>query len=191
MSNITQFNPCPSDPCLDTGNIDQCWRQINALKQIIADILQEMGGPIKTGPILGITDGSVALPGRVGEVMEANPAPIPFTGLPQSINVSAMVLQAGDWLVWTSALLQTNDGSNGIYNANIHLNPAPTGSSNVLEGWWAASTPFAKVGLETRMMTLNITVPTLLPFTFDINNNPNQNGGAGVVLLHVGARRMR
>src|SRR5215475_1244627 len=159
MSNIEPFHrppaPCPGDPCLDAGSIDQCWRQIKALRQIIEDILGEMGGPIKTGPIQGITDGSVALPGRVGEVAE-NLIVFPFTGQPQTVTISVMVLQPGDWQAWGLAALSTTDFSDTLFNADARLNPWPiTGVSNRMESSFGIDAGLNNMVMTMRMATIN------------------------------------
>jgi hypothetical protein len=184
MSNITQFKPGGDcDPCIDTGDIDQCWRQIKALRQIIEDILGELGGPIKTGPIQGVTDGSDALPGRVGEWRTVH-LDLPFPVGDTNTVISPMVLQPGDWDI--AAEVNVPFSVEGVYFGLT--TPLPTGVSGSLG---------ANVQLDTGTLVFesitclrergSFKVPTLLPFFLNVKGAT----AAGTVGFGINARRMR
>lgn len=57
-------------------------------------------GPTLTAPVVnGVTNGSAAAAGVVGEVLTASPAALALTS-GTSTNVASISLSAGDWLVW-------------------------------------------------------------------------------------------
>lgn len=77
-------------------------------------------GPI--GQLPGITDGSAASPGNVGQLLQATTAsPVAFatTG---THNLISLVLPPGDWDTWGSAVLSSTGGSAVPTDASIGLN---------------------------------------------------------------------
>lgn len=103
--------PCGPPSCTDyLAKIQQCWDQSQdleaLLKQIITDIFTNDPGIIPppppsagTGPIIGVTDGSDAAPGEVGEFMFNSVSGV----IAQNAGLAtyqALTLTPGDWDVW-------------------------------------------------------------------------------------------
>ena len=197
--------PCPPapwppqapGPCCDCGpptcapcggsNLIDCWNQIAQLKSIIQQIMNDMGGPINTGPIQGVVDGSSAKPGEVGEFM-SGAANFAFTGASGSFvgNLSPLVLPPGDWDIRAFAT-----DSTGVTNFAFNLNPTPAGMSNQLyANSGIGSATFADLfGALIAVGRGNFAVPTLLPVKVGVYNQAA--GTAGAITLTVEARRMR
>jgi hypothetical protein len=158
----------------------QCWQDLAQFQQFLLAMLSQMG-PI---PFTGVTDGSDAKAGQIGEYIIANgnlsyPASVTTHG-----SISPLVLPPGDWNVGASLQTSTDTATGAFF----YLDPQPTGFSTTMIGWYGAatvSTEFAVVqGIPARA---SLTVPTLLPFAVGIGAGPN----AGVATLTVQARRAR
>jgi hypothetical protein len=165
----------------------QCWQDIAQFQQFLICMLSQ-AGPF---PMQGVTDGSDAKPGMIGEFVSltgsmsyaANPA------VTQQI-VSVGVLSPGDWQI-TSWLGATTP----VGLAEFSLSPTPAGVSNSMLGisWQVVS------GVATSQdLTINstqargsFTVPTLLPFSITINQSTATGLLAGTAILTVQARRVR
>jgi hypothetical protein len=207
--------PCPDwgkpghvcDPCTCGGgqqppwnwwgqNLRSCWSQIKELKEIISDIIEDMGGPISTGPISGVVDGSNATAGQVGEYFVGNSTGSFATTANQTQTLSPLVLSPGDWDV--QGCLWVDEPVNGIY---FYLNPVPTGiatypigsnTATPLVGTTGSITAVPSEGLwvHTSRAQASLSVPTLLPFTL-ITNTQSAGTAAGSFTLFLSARRMR
>lgn len=179
---------CPPQPCCGSGsNLIDCWNQITQLKSIIQQIMNDMGGPIQTGPIQGVVDGSSAKPGDVGEFMTGS-GNFTVTGAAGSFsaNVSPIVIPPGDWDIRALAT-----DSTGVTNFAFNLDPIPAGMSNQLyANSGIGSATFADLfGALIAIGRGNFAVPTLLPFKVAYYNQAA--GTPGAITLTVEARRMR
>jgi hypothetical protein len=165
----------------------QCWQDIAQFQQFLICMLSQ-AGPF---PLQGITDGSNAKAGNIGEyitmvgTMAYAAYPAVTTG-----TISAGVLPPGDWNI-TSAMT----ASAQIGEVSFYLSPEPAGMSNAMLGvagittYGAGSTQtLSLIGQNARG---NFTVPTLLPFAVAVYNNTGSTLVAGTVTLTVEARRMR
>jgi hypothetical protein len=180
----------------------QCYDQINELKQLIRCILQDMttgpGGGIMM-PIQGVTDGSAAKAGQVGEFVTGSSQGTVTTAANQTQMLSPLVLQPGDWdcqaTLWSGAAL------NGVSG---YLSPTPSGVTQVPVVGVPASVQPTPLSIWTSLVSAieggvwmhsgraqaNISVPTLLPFTLQFNIL-GAGTTAGNFTLFVSARRMR
>jgi hypothetical protein len=187
-----QDDDCGCGPGLRLDNIRDCWRQIAELKAIIADIIGEIGGPVKTGPIMGIVNGKAAAAGQVGEVM-ATTLNGNFTSAAQTQAISSIVLQPGDWQVAVTCSLDS-EGADGNAGGKIALNPVPAGVQPIeAEFYTGGSSKVRSVGMNAQSAQVNITTPTLLAFTLT-TNDPSYSSGSddgGTWEVQVMARRMR
>ena len=178
--------------CPDLDKIKNCWREIAALKEIIEQIIGEIGGPIKTGPIRGVCNGSVAMPGNVGEIMQSSVVGA-FTQNPQNQAISSLILSPGDWQVAVSCRVVANTAlTNGMSGAEFHLNPLPPTVAPIDATFYGSENTF-DFTLFAPSSVVNVTTPTLLAFQL-LTNQPNWKIGTtdpGSFTFNVMARRMR
>ena len=136
------------------------------------------------GPIIGVTDGSKAAPGEVGELIigTANTA-YPASSLNWNATLSPLVVPPGDWLLTSSMGFSTM-----IQGAYFYLSPLPPGISNNMSGQaYTANTTAAEFTLIGTVASLSVSVPTLLPFFVNLDTLTN----AGTAYIQVEGRRMR
>jgi hypothetical protein len=135
---------CGPDPCKDMNWAQVCrsWNEIQCLKQVIQQVLDEMGivaptppstgggggtspGPPITNAITGVTDGSNPAPGIVGEfISQSQPVPVTNAATVSYLTVPVSI-PAGDWDVEASILTEYLDYEGLKFN----LTPIPPGMS--------------------------------------------------------------
>lgn len=142
--------------------------------------------PTRPTPLLGVTDGSDAAPGIVGEFLMNN-ATIPYGAYPAltQVTVSTLVVPPGDWLMFASMSL-----SSASRNAFYFLSPLPTGASNAMSaGMWTSNASGDAVFLVSSPARGSFSVPTLLPFSVTINQAdpglPAGNASLGVECVRI------
>jgi hypothetical protein len=192
------FNPClppcpppQPDPCgcgCGDNDLMQCWGQVEAFRcmvtQIVNDILGQSGGPVKTGPIAGVVDGSDAKPGQVGEFYSNNIDGLAIPVGSNTMTISAGVLSPGDWdcYAWCAA-------QEPLSYMWFGLEPLPTGVSNKMGA--IASNPGGnpvEITASSSMARASLTVPTLFPFQLVTENTGTAAATAG---FRFAARRRR
>lgn len=176
--------PCQCSGGWGSGAMD-CWQQISQYQQFLMCMLSQMG-PI---PLQGVTDGSDAKAGNIGEFMTGS-AVVAYAVYPANTigNAAVMVLPPGDWDLWAYL-----DFSGPIGGAQYYLSPVPTGVSNnmmaVLGPLTTGAHSIARiVGPYARG---SFTVPTLLPFYVNVNQSFDASLLAGSATMSVEARRRR
>jgi hypothetical protein len=153
------------------------------------------------GPIIGVTDGSTAQPGEVGEylqgIIDYTNVPAPPGGVDGVVSaiVTPLILPPGDWDV--EVTFRAGYGLNSFFAS---LTPLPTG---VTSAFVIAATPevdmrFFDWTFQGPRGAANVSVPTLLAFTVNlgiVGGTSETNGGApgsgGWFTTIVTARRMR
>jgi hypothetical protein len=136
---------------------------------------------------MGVTDGSSAAAGRVGEFLTTTAA-VPFAASPTITNTvaSTLVVPPGDWNLWASAEYTTAIGFLGF-----SLSAPPTGVSGDIRGQVGTSGPTVSYsGVMGSMVRGSFTAASLLSFNVHVDQT---TAGllAGTVSLTVCARRMR
>jgi hypothetical protein len=171
------------------SNVRDCWRQVAELKHIIRQVVTDMKLD------MGVTDGSQAKPGEIGEVM-ATQVKGTFLATPQTQLISTLVLSPGDWQV--SAACYLNVTTNAMTGAQFNLSPLPVGAqTDISAAVWSPSTAtdpdLWTVQLSSIPTAVNVTVPTLLAFSLQTNNTSTGSPatGPGTWAFNVQARRMR
>lgn len=131
----------------------------------------------------GVTDGSDAAPGQVGEYLQLY-ADIPYGTTGQQQVVTVGIITPGDWDVWAYAYFTTP-----MNDAMFTLDPVPPGFSNSMGAELAqpASEWFALLAPTVRA---NLTAPVQLSFQTSTNSIA-AGPAAGTMQLAVAARRMR
>lgn len=177
------------DPLWGKG-LRQCWQEIAQLKAIIRQIMQE-SGPF---PIQGVTDGSNAAAGMVGEHIQGS-AVVNFEAYPAVTNtvVSVLVVPPGDWDLRIASQFSVFIGGTFIY-----LDPVPAGMSSALEGGMQLFSTVQQAS-NTELTTVVIgeyargsfTVPTLLPVRVKIDQSTDQILTAGTCTISIQGRRAR
>lgn len=200
-----QCGPMPVPPsCFSqVAKANACWDQSQALynlvSKVVTDIFATNPGIIPapppsagSGPIHGVTDGSNAQPGDVGEFFQVSPS-FTFAAYPNNTTttVSAAVLQPGDWNL-ASAL------SFGVAVGPVSwaLSPVPPGLSNAMNGYAVDLNPnvtfFAETGIITGFPArASVSVPTLLAFSVNVGQSALASLTAGTGYLILEGRRAR
>lgn len=145
------------------------------------------------GPIMGVTDGSNAGPGQVGEFLGGQVG-FSYAAYPSITNqtVSLTVIPPGDWDLWAWIWLST--ATSGAF---FGLDPAPTGISNNMAGLNTFAGAGALDNLSEQILLLgaqargSFSVPTLLPFVVIIDQSGATGLPAGTGELAFNARRRR
>lgn len=153
-----------------------------AVTQAIIDAIAKSGSNV---PLLGVTNGSAAQPGQVGEIVAFNQSQtvtVPTGGTGGSFLFNMGVLQPGSWYL-TAAMFP----SFGTMNANYGLTPVPNGFSTGLIGG-LASTTTEESYIISQPAKADISVPTLLAMTVNLVVT---GGATGSVDMQVVALRVR
>lgn len=144
-----------------------------------------------TGPIVGVTDGSDAAPGQVGEYIHGTTS-ISYAAYPQVTTTTAtpLVVQPGDWDLWISMQCTTQ-----ITGASFFLSPQPTGMSNTMYGslWTAIGTGAPEsITISGMIARGSFSAPTLLPFSVTVSMAGDSSlTTPGTAVLLVEGRRRR
>lgn len=184
------YPSCPPPPIVDCmGSLAQCYADVKAaqafLEQMLIDIINCNPDIIGRGtPIVGVTDGSNAQPGMVGEIITLTGV-FPYNATQTQGPLSLGSLPAGDWDCWTYGY-----PSAWATDFEFALNPVPAGFENNLWGKTTVQTPTVwivpVVGIQGRAST---TQPSLIAFT--CTANANGPGDAGTMAITFNARRRR
>lgn len=147
-------------------------------------------GPATSSVLAGVTDGSNAAPGYVGEFITGNSAFNYPAATYTTFNLTPLVMPAGDWNMWAFMGVST-----AIDSATFYLNPIPLGVSNgmgALSG--VKGTPTGPVSeLATMVCPMargSFSVPTALAFFAAVDQTAGSLP-AGNGYLNVNARRVR
>lgn len=140
----------------------------------------------------GVTDGSNACPGMVGEFLQSA-VNINFQGYPLAYNenLTAIILPPGDWDI------RVTMGLTVLYGfVQFILQPQPPGLSNDLGQADIAviGSGFTQAAFYSNLFAMaraNVSVPTPLIFNVIIDQSGNSALTGGSALLVLEARRMR
>jgi hypothetical protein len=164
-----------------------CWQQISQFQQFLQCMLSQMG-PV---PLQGVTDGSNAKPGYIGEFI-TGVGSIAYAANPAVTTAvtSPLVVAPGDWDLWAFLLPSTEVGA-----MSFSLSPLPVGVSNPMQAASATFTPGVgaseSVILNATPARGNFTVPTLLAFSVSVWQSTDASLPAGTATLTVSGRRRR
>jgi hypothetical protein len=131
-----------------------------AFQKCLVDAIAASGSNV---PLIGVTNGSDAQPGQVGEYIYTQTTlnlPAVASGATGTIVVPGVVVQPGDWDAGCFFL-----PTSSIQSVVFQLNPVPVGVSNWMmgEAWSGTTEDIQQVmGQPARIL---ISVPTLMPFT--------------------------
>jgi hypothetical protein len=163
----------------------QCWQDIAQFQQFLQCMLSQMG-PI---PLQGVTDGSDAKPGYIGEFITANATMSFAAGVSTTTTLSVVVMSPGDWDISTFCGVTTPFGL--VYYV---LSPIPAGMSNDMATQVGET---SAVGVESLAYISgqpargSFSVPTLLPFSVRVDQSNPAGLLAGQLQFHLQARRRR
>lgn len=154
--------------------------QINNNPAIIAAIIAGIEKSGSNLPLLGVTNGSEAQPGQVGEFIKYE-VTIAFPTGSASQPITMGVLPPGDWDVWSYANVDE-----GLTSIGWNTNPTPAGfADQLLAGLGITGTEWlAMVVSNTTQATTS--VPSLIAFT--VLSTASTAGALGIVFC---ARRRR
>jgi hypothetical protein len=140
----------------------QCWQDIAQFQQFLQCMLSQMG-PI---PMKGVTDGSVALAGNIGEVVTQESTGQVATGTTSQV-ASVLTLPPGDWFINSWISLSSLSGTDFYQAASVILQSGATSLADTA----IAITPAAIQSLAFTLspVHLSVSVPSLLSATIDIS----------------------
>lgn len=154
--------------------------QINNNPAVVEAIIAALEKSGSTLPLIGVTDGSNAQPGQVGEFIEFEQATPIIVGS-NTFNLSMGVLPAGDWdatAFWSP--FATLD------SASFLLNPTLPSASNFMAGQLTAGGGIEALTLIGQPARISMSVPTLIVFQLQCNSTTTGNG-----IFEFSARRAR
>lgn len=198
--------PCPpypppgcAPPACPPSSLMQCYCDVQSAMQFIStimidlinnnpDVTQAIIAAIeKSGsalPLIGVTNGTPAQPGQVGEYVQILQQ-VPYTtaqGQVQSVTMG--ILQPGDWLTWCS--MGTTTLTSGLF---MQLNPQPVGFTGTFANEMAGTGMAAATALIGPPCQALISVPTLV--VIQITTNLGAVGTAGTADIFFNALRVR
>jgi len=138
-------------------------------------------------PLIGVTNGSDAQPGQVGEFHQFN-VNGSYTAAPQTQMISVATLQPGDWTV--QAFCNFTGTTGGVFFSIPNSN-YPAGLANNMSGFLADPGTISNIqciGVPSRAL---ISVPTLFAFEIDTNTTNSGSAAAGTFAFFMVARRAR
>lgn len=171
--------------------LEQCWDEIaeweRFLLRMMEDLLQRNPNLISNAlPTIGVTDGSAAQPGQVGEFIELGQA-VPYGTAAQSQVVSLGVLPPGDWDYWLYAIPTT-----AVSGLQFQLDPLPAGFSTnaftVTE--FATGSNIQAATLASTIGVARTAAPSLVALSV-VTNQWTAGPSAGEVSVFFMARRRR
>lgn len=144
--------------------------------------------------IIGITNGSVAAAGSVGEIISAS---VDFTSAVNLIDgttvmITSITLSAGDWDVWAVAATKPQPATLTInYNAGISLSssllPPITINTAVAQLTNVHGSATESISMSVGPCAQNVTVPTAVYLLMNCSFTSGTLGGYGYIM----ARRIR
>lgn len=159
----------------------QCVQTNPAVVQAIIAAIEASGSTL---PLIGVTNGSDAQPGQVGEFVEFA-ASVAYSGASQTVTTSLGVLQPGDWdcAVYITSL------SSPLSSFVYQLSPVPVGFNWSMETGFVSESAGEIVNL-TSVSRGSFAVPTLIAVVLQFNTL-GVAGAAGTMGLTFQARRAR
>lgn len=191
--------PAGCCPPGDMSSLLQCYCDVQAATAFISKVVTDLAandpafqkalvdGIAASGsnlPLLGVTNGSDAQPGQVGEYIQSN-VNVSYTTAMQTQNVTMGVLQPGDWDCW-----QFCECTTFMTGVQFILAPVPVGFSNTMQG--AAVDSNGQVGtvVNGSAARATLSVPTLVVFSL-VTNGEGAGPAAGTAVMSFNARRRR
>lgn len=180
--------PCPPPDCFGMSQLERCYDEVKRAQAFLTQMLKDIiacDPSILTGlGIAGVTNGSEAQPGMVGEWIQfAQTVAYPVTAnTSQSVSLGA--LPAGDWDVWAWA-----EFTSSMTGALFSLAPQPAGFSGNLPALVETVAGDLAFLLSPVQRALT-SVPSLIALTLVTNAN-GAGPAAGNCTLTFSARRMR
>jgi hypothetical protein len=151
-----------------------------AVQQAIVEAIAASGSNV---PLIGVTNGSDAQPGQVGQWQETDQTGAITGALAQTVTTS-ITLPAGDWDLW--GLLTS---STIVTDAQFRVpQPLPAGMSGDLYSYIAVPGG-AEISVPSTTVRVLTAVPVLIPFTLIFNTI--SAGTAGTYEFATKARRVR
>lgn len=189
----------------ELASLNACYDSIQMMNQILAKVITDLVTNDKAVqaaiveaiaasgsnvPLIGVTNGSDAQPGQVGEFVSFNQAVTYPAGVANTQVVTMGVLQPGDWDVWSTA---------GVYGfggaTQFILDPQPAGFSSQLQGSLllpqTGVTGTAGSWIIGVMARASISAPTLIAMQFISNMFGDSAATSTSATLLVFARRRR
>ena len=183
--------PCPPPGPWPAGlyRLNECWDDVAKTKAFLAKIMKEIIAEdpsiIAVGtPVVGVTDGSDAVAGMVGQFIQTATTVGYTANTNQTSFLNAASLPAGDWDCWWYTNYDT-----GILGAQNFLSPIPPGFSGDM------NMNFSQVGAAT-VDDFNLASPAVrglisvaTPMVFNITILPSTSNGTLTFVFNARRRR--
>ena len=146
------------------------------------------GGP----PFMGVTDGSDAGPGEIGEVISFNTT-ISVTVSGGSVVIGSITLTAGDWDVCGEVFFSVTGGGNDIQRAYGAITTSAGGfpQSNIASSQASGGAGFPGAGEQLVLALRPARILLSAPVTYNLLASGGVSGGSLLGWGNMIARRMR
>lgn len=172
IQNATAFICAVMVDCINTNP---------AVTTAIIDAIAKSGSNL---PLLGVTNGTPAQPGQVGELVVFASGDISATAGPQTQSITMGVLQPGDWDCWFFGNMLGE-----AHDLAFSLTPQPAGFQNNLNTVLGVMSPeLAETPVSTTTQAL-ISVPTLIVIQAQTNIGAPGPGPFTFALDFIARRR--
>jgi hypothetical protein len=199
------FNPggrsWPSPPsCFsELAAMNACYDSVQMMEQILAKVMTDLvtnntavqqaiveaiAASGSNVPLIGVTNGSDAQPGQVGEwfFQQQN---ITVTGVQSQTTMVSVTLQPGDWDFWAEMAV-------GVFVNDVQfvLSPAPAGVSDNQQAILATAPGTVEaIWLVGPTSRLSSSVPVLLPYQVMFNTLAAASAGGATMIFKARRRR--
>jgi len=103
-------------------------------------------GAATTFPLVGVTNGSSATSGIVGEILSASASGTTFSGTSAGVSLVSLSLPAGSWLVWSSSQITNGQAPSSL---TVYLSYSSTGTTFINNNSsFALGSPVAFTGIS-------------------------------------------
>lgn len=203
MNQMMSWCPGPLPPCPPGnpwGGLEQCWNDVAALEELLTKIIKDMLAKDPNvfgtlGNIKGVTDGSVAPAGAVGELVAFSGSVAFPANNPVFVSLTNIgTLPAGDWNIW--AWMGSTVAINGFTLDNVPTTDLSldTDAQNALipagMGWMGTALEVS-TGEDFNMPTMTSFYRGAGPVAIILRTILNTGSQAGEVVIGFLARRMR
>lgn len=159
------------------------WTALDSFGNTLTGSSLPTGVTITTPNIIGVSNGSNASAGSVGEVMTASGSSVALSNN-VSANICSVTLTPGDWQVEANILITGGalTAANGGVNTTSGTSPA-----SAMLGQYVSSTTFSAIGWAVPTQRFNISTNTTVYLVGTSAFSSGSSNGNGAIL----ARRMR
>ena len=163
-------HPHPPSCWSEIAKLEECFEKTAEFDKFLADAINRLiaQGKINplpaVGPIQGVTDGSAAGPGMVGELLQSSFSGTVSTGTVSTATFAAITLSPGDWDIYSDLNFgDVSVAAEFFTSVDAYLSIDATRLVDlVVGGSWAVGEGISAIALPARPVPLSVSVPTLI-----------------------------